>query len=70
MAKKMKKPKKVKPARMPAKSTLAWGGFVGGELTEWASGFYDVEHLTVFRSRAHARRCCQDVRRVRITVVS
>ncbi len=69
MAKKMKKPKKVEVTRKVAKPTFAWGGFVDGKLTEWASGFYDVEHLTVFRSRADARRCCEDVRRVKITVV-
>lgn len=45
---------------------IAWAGFVDGRLDEWLSGFYDVEHLAIFRTRREARRCHQDVRRVRI----
>jgi hypothetical protein len=55
-------------ARKP-KPVMAWGGFVDGKLCEWLSGFYDVEHLSVFRTRRDARRCCEDVRRVEIRIV-
>lgn len=60
MAKKTKK----------AQTVLAWGGFVDGKLTEWPSGFYDVQHMTIFRTRRDARRCCEDVRRVKVTVLA
>jgi len=51
------------------KAMLAWGGFVDGKLYEWLSGFYLVEHLSVFRTKRDAMRCCKDVRRVKIEVV-
>ena len=51
------------------RTVMAWAGYVDGELDSWLSGFYDVEHLSVFKTRAEARRCHTDVRRVRIQIV-
>jgi hypothetical protein len=47
----------------------AWAGFVDGRLDEWLSGFYDVEHLAIFRRRSDAQRCHEDVRRVKIEII-
>ena len=55
--------------RKPPKVIKAWGGFVDGELHQWLSGFYDVEHLSVFRTRREAKMCHEDVRRVEIKLV-
>jgi hypothetical protein len=52
----------------PKKVIHAWGGFVDGKLYGWLSGFYDVEHLSVFETLADAKRCHEDVRRIHITV--
>jgi hypothetical protein len=54
----------------PKKVMYAWAGFVDGRLDEWLSGFYDVEHLAIFRRRGDAQRCHEDVRRVRIEIVA
>lgn len=53
----------------PKKITHAWAGFVDGQLYGWLSGFYDVEHLSVFKYKADAMRCHEDVRKVRIEIV-
>lgn len=57
---------KKRPAK---KQFVAYAGFVDGKLDEWLSGFYDVEHLAIFKTRATARRCHEDVRRVRIEIL-
>jgi len=55
--------------RKPAKVRYAWAGFVDGKIDEWLSGFYDVEHLAIFKSLRDAKRCHEDVRRVKIEVL-
>lgn len=55
--------------KKPAKTRYAWAGFVDGRMDEWLSGFYDVQHLAIFKTRREARRCHEDVRRVRIEIV-
>lgn len=55
-------------SRVAKKEIRAWAGFVDGRLDEWLSGFYDVEHLAVFRKKSDAVRCHEDVRRVRIVI--
>lgn len=47
-------------------AVLAWAGLVDGKLYQWLSGLYDVEHLSVFKTLADAKRCHEDVRRIRI----
>lgn len=51
------------------KATIAYAGFVDGKLDEWLSGFYDVQHLAIFKTKRDAKRCHEDVRRVRILVI-
>lgn len=53
---------------MAKKEVRAWAGFVNGRLDEWLSGFYDIEHLAIFRRKTDAVRCHEDVRRVRIVI--
>lgn len=50
----------------PKREIYAWAGFVDGKLYNWLSGIYDVEHLSIFRYKADAMRCHEDVRRVKI----
>jgi len=61
-------PRKPDKNRKP-RAVVAWAGFVDGKLYQWLSGFYDVEHLSVFKTMADAKRCHEDVRRVRIEIV-
>ena len=55
-------------SRVAKKEVRAWAGFVNGRLDEWLSGFYDIEHLAIFRRKTDAVRCHEDVRRVRIVI--
>lgn len=63
-------PRPVGKRKSPKKEMVAYAGFVDGKLDEWLSGFYDVEHLAIFKTKATARRCHEDVRRVRIIIES
>ena len=62
-------PRPTGKSREAKKVVYAWAGFVNGRLDEWLSGFYDVEHLAIFRRRNDAKRCHEDVRRVKIEVI-